>query len=161
MLKSIQENANLLLSKPFDLDRIKGFVEHIFTDGKPVFGTGRNFYNDQDNDGFLNWLVDEKRKQERYATMEPISCTLAIGDGCQGSACFSANILDINDIGMGIQTDRLLMPGSVLRFSESAELFYPGVVRWSLSAGSPVSCRAGIQFVITNKNSSPSSPQQA
>jgi len=150
MLKSIQENANLLLSKPFDLDRVKGFVEHFFVNGKPVFGTRRRFYNDQDNDGFVNWLFEEKRQQARYATMEPISCSLVTGD--QGRMDFSANILDINDAGMCIQAECSLNPGSVLRFSNSSEPFYPGVVRWSVKTKSTGSCRAGIQFLISEKN---------
>jgi CheY-like chemotaxis protein len=161
MLKSIQENANLLLSKPFDLDRIKGFVDHILANGRPVFGTGKHFYNDQDNDVFMNWLVDEKRQQSRYATLEPVLCSLLRGDGSQGVTDFSANILDINDAGMGIQTTCLLTPGSVLRFSDSAELFYPGIVRWSISAGSEDSYRAGIQFLISDRNTPSHSEQQA
>jgi len=158
MLKSIQENANLLLSKPFDLDRVKGFVDHFFVNGKPVFGTGRKFYNDQDNDGFVNWLFDEKRQQARYATMEPISCSLITGEGSEGKTDFSANIVDINDIGMCIQAERSLEPGSVLRFSDSAELFYPGVVRWSIKTDSTGSFRAGIQFIIGDRNTSISRP---
>jgi len=151
MLKSIQENANLLLSKPFDLDRVKRFVEHFFVNGKPVFGTGRQFYNDQYNDGFVNWLFDEKRQQARYATNEPISCSLVTGEGCPGKTDFSANILDINDIGMCIHAECHLKPGSILRFSVSSELFYPGVVRWSIKTESD-SCRAGVQFVIGDKS---------
>ncbi len=157
MLKSIQENANLLLSKPFDLDRVKGFVEHLFMNGKPVFGTGRKFYNDQNNDGFLNWLFEEKRQQARYATMEPISCSLISGDGSSGKRDFSASILDINDLGMCIQAEFPLKPGFVLRFSDSSELFYPGVVRWSARTESTESFRAGIQFVIGDRNASISS----
>jgi CheY-like chemotaxis protein len=161
MLKSIQENANLLVSKPFDLDRIRGFVDHIFAKGRPVFGTGKPFYNDQDNEAFMNWLMDEKRKQERYATLEPVSCSLVTGAGPQGEKDFSATIVDINDIGMGIQTNRLLKPGSVLRFSDSAELFYPGIVRWSISAGSENVYRAGIQFMTADRNKPGRSAQQA
>jgi len=154
MLKSIKENANLLISKPFDLDRVKGFVEHFFENGKPLFGTGRQFYNDQDNDCFVNWLFDEKRQQGRYSTMEPISCSLVNAEGIEGKTDFSANILDINDIGMCIQTECYLKPGSVLRFSDSAERYYPGVVRWSVNTDSTDSCRAGIQFIIGDKNTS-------
>ena len=148
MLKSIQENANLLISKPFDLDRVKGFVEHFFENGKPVFGMGKQFYNDQDNDCFVNWLFDEKRQQGRYSTMEPISCSFVNGEGLEGKRDFSANILDINDIGMCIRAECHLKPGSVLRFRDSTALYYPGVVRWSVNTESTDSCRAGIQFII-------------
>jgi DNA-binding response OmpR family regulator len=161
MLKSIRENANLLLSKPFDLDRIKGFVDHIFANGRPVFGTGKPFYNDQDNDGFMNWLVDEKRQQERYATLEPVSCSLIREGQSREETDFTANIVDINDVGMGIQTSCMLKPGAVLRFSDSAELFYPGIVRWCLITGSEDSCRAGIQFIISDRNMSNHAAQQA
>lgn len=160
MLKSIAENANLLLSKPFDLDRIKGFVSHIFAKGKPVFGTAKPFYNDQDNDGFMNWLVDDKRRQERYATLEPVSCSIVTGAGPQGETAFAADIIDINDAGMGIQTNRLLKPGAVLRFSDSAELFYPGMVRWSITTGAENVYRAGIQFIITDRQNKPGRPEQ-
>ncbi len=161
MLSSIQENANLLLSKPFDLDRIKGFVDHIFVNGRPVYGTGKPFYNDQDNEAFLGWLMDEKRQQERYATMERISCSIVAGDRLQEKTDISADILDINDVGMGIRTDCLLKPGCVLNFSDRAELFYPGVVRWSMSIGSADAYRAGIQFIMPEKRSPNNSLQQA
>jgi hypothetical protein len=88
-------------------------------------------------------------------------CSLIRGDESQGDTDFSANILDINDVGMGIQTTCLLAPGSVLRFSDSAELFYPGIVRWSISAGSEDSYRAGIQFLISDRNTPSHSEQQA
>jgi DNA-binding NtrC family response regulator len=39
MMKSIEEHANLLLPKPFDLDRFKSFVERILGRNARVLGT--------------------------------------------------------------------------------------------------------------------------
>ncbi len=148
MLKSIQENADLLMAKPFDLDRIKGFVEHILGHGTPAFQGEDQGYDGIDRESFVNWMMDDKRQHERRTTMQSTTCSLVSSDGGQEETCFMASILDISDSGIGIRTDYLLKPGHLLKFSDGPPARDTGVVRWSTSAGTEDSYRAGIQFVI-------------
>ena len=64
MLKSIQENANLLLPKPFDLDRVKSFVEHILGSETPVRPARGRFSEENENTVFINYLRDGMRQYE-------------------------------------------------------------------------------------------------
>ncbi len=144
-LKSIQENAHMLITKPFDLDRIKAFVDRILTAGKPL-------YRDEcaalkDHMSFIKWLADDSRKHERKPVSRSITCySVSPQDGENISDVLSAHVIDISEAGMCIRTDYLLKPGHLLKISDTpAEC--SGVVRWSMSVGSMESYRAGIQFV--------------
>ncbi len=145
MMKSIQENAHMLIAKPFDLDRIKAFVDRILTTGKPL-------YRDEcaalkDDMSFIKWLADDNRKHERKPHSKGITCySISPHDGQRISDSLSAHVIDISEAGMCIRTDYLLKPGHILRLSDSPGEC-TGVVRWSMSVGSMESYRAGIQFV--------------
>jgi DNA-binding NtrC family response regulator len=62
MMRSIEENATLLLPKPFDLDRVKSFVEHILLGGPPEYQTGDCFCKEIDERSFVNRPMDDKRQ---------------------------------------------------------------------------------------------------
>ena len=64
MMKSIEEHADLLLPKPFDLDRVKSFVEHLLGGGMHVRRAGDYFYNENEDNPFINWLMDGTRRFE-------------------------------------------------------------------------------------------------
>ena len=145
MLKSIQENAHMLIAKPFDLDRIKAFVDRMLTSAKPL-------YRDEctalkDNMSFIKWLADDNRKHERKPLSKGITCySISPHDGQKVSDTLSAHVIDVSEAGMCIRTDYLLKPGHILRLSDSPGES-TGVVRWSMSVGSMESYRAGIQFI--------------
>jgi CheY-like chemotaxis protein len=145
MMKSIQENAHMLMAKPFDLDRIKEFVDRILTTGKPL-------YRDEctalkDHMSFIKWLADNNRKHERKPVSKCITCfSVSPQGGEKTSDMLSAHVIDISEAGMCIRTDYLLKPGHLIKLSDSP-LECTGVVRWSMSVGSMESYRAGIQFV--------------
>ncbi len=149
-MRSIQENAHMLITKPFDLDRIKAFVDRILTTGKPL-------YRDEctalkDHMSFIKWLADNNRKHERKPVSKSISCySLSPQGGENTSDMLSAHVIDISEAGMCIRTDYLLKPGHFLRLSDSPTEC-TGVVRWSMSVGSMESYRAGIQFVTTGQD---------
>jgi DNA-binding response OmpR family regulator len=66
MMKSIEEHADMLLPKPFDLDRVKSFVEHTLWAGTPVCRARDHFLNEKEKDDkpFINWLMDGTRRFE-------------------------------------------------------------------------------------------------
>ncbi len=147
MMESIQENAHLLISKPFDLDRIKAFVDRILITGKPL-------YRDEctalkDHTSFVKWLADDNRKHERKPVSRAITCCAVPAHDEKATDTLTAHVIDISEAGMCIRTDYLLKPGHLIRlFDSPAEC--TGVVRWSMSVGSMESYRAGIQFVAAD-----------
>lgn len=65
MLNFIQENAVLLIPKPFDLDRIKWFVDHALGRGPDALQlTGASCNRSADCTAFENWMSDGKRLYE-------------------------------------------------------------------------------------------------
>jgi two-component system, response regulator, stage 0 sporulation protein F len=145
LVQSIQANANLFLSKPFDLDCVKLFVDRIIGHGTPMRGvedhclTGREAYENQ--------RVDGSRQCERKIVMPSATCSVIVSDGGVGETRFTAGILEISERGMSIRTEWPLKPGQLLRFSDIPVLS-TGVVRWSKGGGAEESYHAGIQFIM-------------
>jgi DNA-binding response OmpR family regulator len=147
MLQSIRVNANLLLPKPFDLDRIKQFVDRIFGQGMSIRRPEEQSYNGSEHEPFENWIREDKRQFERKTVQQYTTCSVIVAQSEQGEKNVPASVLDISDAGMCIRTDYGLKPGHLLRISNSPALS-TGVVRWSKIAGSDNTYHAGIQFVI-------------
>jgi DNA-binding response OmpR family regulator len=146
-LKSIAAHANLLIFKPFDLDRVKQFVDRFI---------GKEMSHHQAGDSDIGWtghetcesrLADDKRRRTRKPVMSNTTCAVFYSDNEDRETSFTAGILDISDTGMCIRTDSLLKPGQLLRFSNDLVLS-TGVVRWSKGGGADNTYRAGIQFVM-------------
>jgi DNA-binding response OmpR family regulator len=155
MLQSIQANANLLLPKPFDLDRIKLFVDRILGREMSIRRSENQSYSGSELEPFENWLRENKRQYERKAIERCITCTVIAAEGEQAEKNLTASVFDISDAGMCIGTDCRLKPGHLLRISNSPALS-TGVVRWSMNAGAENSYRAGIQFVMPENPSNSS-----
>jgi CheY-like chemotaxis protein len=153
IVQSIQANAHLLLSKPFDLDRVKLFVDRILGQEMSLRPEGDHSFSRTGYETFENWQIDDKRQRERQAVMPCTTCSVVASDGGLGETSFTAGILEMNDTGMCIRTDYLLKPGQLLRFSDNPVLS-TGVVRWSKCGGADDSYCAGIQFIM------PESPSQ-
>jgi len=156
MLKFIREHADLLMSKPFDLDRIKTFTTRVFA---PMFPAGDHAGNTKGGEAFENWLEEDRRQHKRYATAHTISCVGAAAEGGRGENRFPASVIDISAAGMCIRADCSLKPGHFIGFSGSSILGL-GIVQWSMSAGTESSCRAGLRFVEP-EHAPRASPQQA
>jgi len=144
MMKSIQENARLLISKPFDLDCLKALVDRTLTTGKPLCRDSRN--PPQAPDSFVQWIADGVRKHERKPVSSRITCFPAPLPGDMTSDFLSARVVDISEAGMCIRTDCPLQPGRILTiFDAPAEC--TAIIRWCTRTGSAEAYRAGIQFL--------------
>jgi CheY-like chemotaxis protein len=159
MLQSIQANANLLLPKPFDLDRIKLFVDRIIGQGLSIRRSEEQSYSGSEHEPFENWLREDKRLYQRKAVEQCTTCSVIVAENEQGERNLTASVLDISDAGMRIRTDYGLKPGHLLRVSNSPALS-TGIVRWSKSAGAENSYHAGIQFVMPENPSNSSFLQE-
>lgn len=158
MLQLIQENAHLLMTKPFDLDRVKKFVENIVEHDIPVDQARKNYYQDTDCEMLLNWPADDKRRCERNSMAQKTTCCIVASDDGQEETNLIVSILNISETGMCIQAGRLLKPGHLLRFSGDGARG-TGVVRWSMSDGTEGLCHAGVQFTVPEQALFPA-PQQ-
>ena len=147
VVQSIQANAHLLLSKPFDLARVKLFVDRIIGQERSLRPAGDHSISRTGYVTFENWQLEDKRQRERQALMLRTVCAVVASDGGQGETSFTAGILEMNDTGMCIRTDYLLKPGQLLRFNDNPALS-TGVVRWSKCGGADDSYCAGIQFIM-------------
>lgn len=147
MLKSMQENANLLVAKPFDLDRIKLFVDRTMGQGAFIHLAGAHSFNWIKRETFENWLVDDKRLSERQTVMHNTICSVVASDRGRGEQSFTVGIIEIGDAGMCIRTNYPLKPGQLLTFGVDPVLS-TGVVRWSKSKEGEDAFHAGIQFVM-------------
>jgi DNA-binding response OmpR family regulator len=143
LLKSIAAHAHLLISKPFDLDRVKQFVNRFIGDGTSHHKTGDH------SDSWTGYETFENQRHiARQAVMSSTTCAVVASDDEQGEMSFTAGILEMSDKGMCIRTDYQLKPGQLLRFSGNPVLS-TGIVRWSKGGGEAEdSYHAGIQFVM-------------
>jgi DNA-binding response OmpR family regulator len=148
MMKAIQENAHLLVSKPFELERMKDLVGRILAKDRPLFRD--ECAEIQECDSFIKWIADAQRKHERKPVSRNITCCPVSLRGEATADVLSAHVVDISEAGMCVRTDCPLTPGHLLRLSDTAAE-RTGIVRWSMNAGPAEACRAGIQFV-TDEN---------
>jgi len=138
-LKSIVSNAHLFISKPFDLDRVKLFVNRFAGE-------------DEGGDHSLRWngyeTFENPKHIARQGVMSSTTCAVVAPDDEHGEKRFTAGILEMSDTGMCIRTDYQLKPGQLLRFSDNPVLS-TGVVQWSKGGEEAEdSYHAGIQFVM-------------
>jgi len=155
MLQSIQAHANLLISKPFDLDRVKLFVDRIISQGMSIRRSEEQSYSGSEPEPFENWLREDKRQHQRKAVESCTTCSVIVAESEQREKNLTAGVLDISDAGMRIRTDYGLKTGHLLRISNSPALS-TAVVRWSKSAGAENSYHAGVQFVMPENPSNSS-----
>jgi hypothetical protein len=142
LMKSIVTNAHLFISKPFDLERVKLFVNRFIGDGTshPQAGDHSNSWTGYES-------FENQTHISRQAVMSNTTCAV-VTSGEEGETSFTAGILELSDTGMCIRTDYQLKPGQLLRFSDNPVLS-TGVVRWSKGGGEAEdSYHAGIQFVM-------------
>jgi CheY-like chemotaxis protein len=150
MLRTIQENAVLLIAKPFDLDRLRGFVEQILTTGRLGYSDESSALKD-DVDSFVKWFADGSRKHKRIPVARKINYLAFPVHEKNTPDVLTADILDVSEGGMRIRTDCRLDPGYILKLSD-AHVQCEGVVRWSAQSGAPEAHHVGIQFVSSMHN---------
>ena len=151
MMHAIQKNALLLISKPFDLDRIKAFVDQILTTGRPVY------YYDEGNmlkdgvDSFVMWSANGVRKHKRIPIVRKINYFAFPFHDKKTTDALSADILDISEGGMCLRTDCRLDPGFILQLRD-AQVRCEGVVRWSAPSEAAETHLVGVQFINSKNN---------
>lgn len=160
LVQSIQLNAELFLSKPFDLDQVELLVERIIGQGTPLCQAGDQSCSRTGNERFGNRLTDGKRQSERQTLTRSTTCSIVASDSGQGEQRIIAGILEISESGMCIRTEYLLKPGQLIRLGHNP-VPSTGVVRWSRGGEAGDSFRAGIQFVPEGPPHSPFSQVQA
>jgi CheY-like chemotaxis protein len=150
MMRDIRNNALLLISKPFDLDRIKSFVDQILATGKPVYNDKNSTLKD-DPDSFVMWSADGFRKHKRIPIARKINYLTFPFHDKKTTDFLTAEILDISEGGMCLRTDCQLNPGYILKLND-ARVQYEGVVRWSARLGAAEAHRVGVQFMNSINN---------
>jgi CheY-like chemotaxis protein len=149
MLHDIQQNALLLISKPFDLECIKAFVDQILTTGRPVYSDDCSALNDRDS--FVTWFADGVRKHKRIPVSKKINYFVFPFHEKKTADVLTADLLDISVGGMCLRTDCRLDPGYILKVYD-AQVQCEGVVRWSALSGAAETHHAGIQFINSINN---------
>jgi len=144
MMKSIQENANCLISKPFELDQVRLFVNRLLSTNKPLYRDERAALVERTP--FIKWLADGLRKHKRKLISKSITYYTVRPRSEDVTVLSAADILDISDGGMCIQTACRLDTGHLVRFGD-AKMQSEGVVRWSECCGTTNLFRTGIEFV--------------
>jgi len=90
--------------------------------------------------------MEEKRGLERRTVMQSIRYSVTVLDFRDlRKLSLTGNIVDISDVGMGIETDFPLEPGHVLTFNDNIGRL-AGIVEWSSRAQNN-GYRVGIRFV--------------
>lgn len=140
MRKDIQENAELLLSKPFDLFKMKTFVDRILELEKPSCGGETNQV--RHFEPFEYWLMNDQRRHERQRAVNRTAVATTQHEQEQ-----SAEIIDISEGGMCVFTTCQMPDGTVLKICNDKSEQCNGVVRWSTMAESGDAYRTGIQFI--------------
>jgi len=150
MMRDIQENAVLLIAKPFDLYRLRVFVDQILTTGKLGYSDVSSALKD-DVDSFVTWFADGCRKHKRIPVARKINYVAFPFHEKNTPDVLTADILDISEGGMRLRTDCGLDPGYILKLCD-AQVQCEGVVRWSARSGTPEAHHVGIQFVNSMNN---------
>lgn len=145
MLRDIQKHCALLLSKPFDLFKVKTFVDSVLELGKPAYRDDtvliRNYK------AFEYWLMNDQRRHERKPVIKRIMYS-AVFRGQEQKQ--EADIIDISESGLCLRTKQQLTPGQLVRLVNSENIQETveclGTVRWSMTSGSDGFHLTGIQF---------------
>ena len=132
MKRTIEENASLFISKPFDLTEIKAFMKHAFKGDL-------DFYRDRESCGEA--LIKGQRQFKRRPLVKTIDCSVNNFDIMK----FKGDIIDISYAGMSMQSDFPLEHGRVLNFNKGIA-HKKGIVRWSTKL-SDNNHRVGISFI--------------
>lgn len=141
MMRSIQENAHCLTTKPFDLEEVGAVAQRLLAPGMMPCGAGAPT---DKNDSCVLWLADDVRKHPRRTDSRDIAC-YAIAPACTQKPV-PARVLDSSESGMCLLTPVELQPRHIVRSSDGT-MNGDGVVRWCVRSGPAGDYRAGIQFI--------------
>jgi CheY-like chemotaxis protein len=144
MMRSIQENAHCLISKPFDLEQVRSAAKGVLAMSKAQ--CREESFRCNKDDSCIQWITDDYRKHQRKQHSKNITCYLAAPQSDTPPVPIVADVFDISESGMGILCANELRPGNLIQSSDMP-VHRRGVVRWCAYSSDAQSFRAGIQFV--------------
>ena len=140
-MSSIRANAHCLMSKPFDLDKVKSAADRLLRARGEV-----DYAENIAAESCILWIADEVRKHQRRPVTRDVVCTAVAPPGTNKPIPVSAKVVDICESGMCVVTPMELKPGHIVR-SDDRSMNGGGVVRWSRRSDAAGSYVAGIQFI--------------
>ena len=126
---SIENNASALFPKPVELNEIKAFMTDSFAE----------YHCFKDNE-----TSREKRHFNREPYVRPFCYSLFSDTALDLLLHLKGDITDFSKEGVGVKTERVLEPGSKLKF-ETAFKNKKGIVKWCRKIDD--SFKAGIKFI--------------
>lgn len=142
MMESIRSNADLLLSKPFDLLQVKTLVDRILTNGRPSCYEEQGASTD-DQDSGIQWVAVDVRKQVRRPENKHLAYLAVPSPPAIHAEVRSGQILDVSENGLGLVAACPHETGSVIRFMHGSA-WCTGIVRWSARTGVHNEYRTGV-----------------
>ena len=139
--ESIQSNADLFLSKPFDLFQVKTLAGEILANGRPISYARQGASGDLDS-GIL-WAAADVRKQLRRPADQQLAYLTIPSSSDIHADVRLGRIFDISESGLGLVTECFHETGSVLKFLHDAA-WRTGIVRWTMSNGVDNEYRTGV-----------------
>ena len=125
-----------LLEKPFQLQKLTGFIERGILERSTFCG---------ENEQFLFMQAHDKRRCRRFSRLEKINLFLAdSSDMVAPSRDAVVTLTDISVGGLGVIAKQTLPVGKTVNFDEKF-MHQTGIVVWS-EGEETGSCRAGIRF---------------
>jgi CheY-like chemotaxis protein len=136
--EGIKKNAMHFISKPFKIEEVKAMIKHALDE------------TDELSEDFIAYAergMKEKRVSARIHFEREFSYAYEI-PGPQGSRRINKSCIavDTSVCGIGIWTDELLKPGTVIQIKSASEQ-KKGLVVWSKMTDDKITYRAGIKFI--------------
>jgi DNA-binding response OmpR family regulator len=136
MLADINKHSRLLLPKPFDLFKVKAFVDRLLAEGAAEAEA------EQGSRGLEYCLGNDQRRHVRI----PSSGDTAAMVFRERESERTAQIIDMSDGGICLMTTYYLQRGIVLQICNNKTGRCTGTVRWSMRTGDSDLFRTGIEF---------------
>ncbi|MBI5409033.1 MAG: response regulator [Nitrospirae bacterium] len=115
MKSTIEDNASLLIPKPFDLSVVKAFIDKV--------SSGEQHLSDN--------VSDDTKKPQRPHIIKTFNCSLSILDKLgMLHLNMEDDIFNVSDAGMSIRLNHPLAPGDVVSFNDGT-VPKTGIVKWS------------------------------
>lgn len=141
MLSDIHENAQLVLSKPFDLFKVKTFIDLLLELSDPAKSELEELPEEERSDEYAGHA--DKRRHERFSAVARVSWE-AVFVGSRRD--YAADVVNISQEGMCLITNCPLTAGSLVRIVGPEESDKAAVVRWSMTTAADNVFRSGVQF---------------
>lgn len=131
MKRGIENDADLFIQKPVDLNIIRDFID-------------RKLKKDKENISNAIGNMRDKRKFTRTPCKKRADCSISVFYNWELKSVLEVDIIDISNGGACIKTSYPLYPGNVLRFGDLMEN-RSGIVKWITK--NTDNYRVGIKYI--------------